>query len=59
MAHKSARHLEMKTKLNLVRYIDEIRVVGANNLVRVEHAKPKNVRILGAGSSVVQAGKDR
>jgi Protein of unknown function (DUF3060) len=39
--------------------VDEIRVVGANNLVRVEHAKPKNVRILGAGSSVVQAGKDR
>jgi fructose/tagatose bisphosphate aldolase len=33
--------------------------VGANNLVRVEHAKPKNARILGAGSSVVQAGKDR
>ena len=39
--------------------VDEIRVVGANNLVRVEHAKPKNVRILGAGSLVVQAGKDR
>ena len=39
--------------------VNEIRVVGANNLVRVEHAKPKNVRILGAGSSVVQAGKDR
>ena len=39
--------------------VDEIRVVGANNLVWVEHAKPKNVRILGAGSSVVQAGKDR
>jgi len=39
--------------------VDEIRILGANNLVRVEHAKPKNVRILGAGSSVVQAGKDQ
>jgi hypothetical protein len=39
--------------------VDEIRIVGANNLVRVEHSKPENIRILGAGSSVVQSEKDR
>jgi len=35
-----------------------VRVVGANNLVTVERNKPENVRILGAGSSVIQAGKN-
>jgi hypothetical protein len=35
-----------------------VRVVGANNLVTVERNKPENVSILGAGSSVIQAGKN-
>jgi hypothetical protein len=39
--------------------VEAIRVLGANNLVTVERAKPENVRIFGAGSSVVQSGKNR
>jgi hypothetical protein len=43
--------------------VDAVRVLGANNVITYDRGvssdKPENVRILGAGSSVVQAGSDR
>jgi DUF3060 family protein len=46
-----------------VEKVDAVRVLGANNVITydrgVSSAKPENVRILGAGSSVVQSGTGR